>query len=230
MSTGRWLVACVVRHLGVASAGWAVAMTLLPGSESFFSRFADGMRAGLVVLPLLTLATLFVVTLLADRRFEPPTGSAARIRGGWMILLPLLLLLPAALLVPVQYAVMVAAQAVYVVFVLPCPDARAAAAVVRRVGDPALPAAERIRAAAALEPFATRPVLEALTTAVAGPWPGSDVPPDPAPDPEVAGAALETLIAIWRREGAAGEDLLRRLPEQARQRVLAQPIKVRSPW
>ncbi|MEV6951088.1 hypothetical protein [Streptomyces sp. NPDC051183] len=83
MTTGRWLVSSALRYLFVALAGWVAAAAVLPrGSDPFGAVFGAGMLVGLLVLPLLTGATVLVLSLLADRRFEPPDGGAARIRGG----------------------------------------------------------------------------------------------------------------------------------------------------
>ncbi|MEV6683971.1 hypothetical protein AB0N28_01255 [Streptomyces sp. NPDC051130] len=79
---------------------------------------------GLIAVPLLAVVTMFVLVLLAGRRFEPPTGGPSRIRGGWLIVLPLLLLLPVVLLGPLQYLIVCGAQLVYLVWVLPCQNAR----------------------------------------------------------------------------------------------------------
>ncbi|MDX2395627.1 hypothetical protein NJL88_37335 [Streptomyces sp. DK15] len=140
MSTGRWLIVSLLRHVLTTVVGWTAASLVLPvlGDGPFTQQLWDGMRVGLVMVPLIALGTLFVLTLLHERRLEPPDGGAARIRGGWTLLLPLAPLFPAALLAPLQYAILLCAQAVYVVWVLPREDSRATA----RDGVPGLPVAD----------------------------------------------------------------------------------------
>ncbi|MFF3013233.1 hypothetical protein [Streptomyces sp. NPDC057939] len=129
MTTGRWLRVSLLRHLATAAVGWTAAALVLPalGNGPFAHELLDGMLLGLVVLPLIAIGTLFVLALLHERRLEPPDGGAARIRGGWTLLLPLAPLLPAVLLAPLQYAIMLCAQAVYIVWVLPREDSGAGA-------------------------------------------------------------------------------------------------------
>ncbi|MER7824899.1 hypothetical protein ABTX85_20315 [Streptomyces sp. NPDC096097] len=220
MSTGRWLLVCLRRYVMTAALGWVVAALVLPvlGDDPFWSSFGAGLGVGLVVAPLLTLLTMFVLVLSAGRRFEPPTGGASRIRGGGWIVLPLVLLLPVALLVPLQYLIVLGAQLVYVVWVLPCQDARDTADVLRSLADPAVPAEQRARMARAVAGVRGRPVVEALAQTAAD------------AEPEVAEAGLETLCAIWRRDGVVGEDLLLKLDPQAQDRVRALGVRVRSPW
>ncbi|MBT2458089.1 hypothetical protein [Streptomyces sp. ISL-86] len=100
MSTARWLHISLQRYVLTALLGWAAAAAVLPslGDEPFGETFVLGVRVGLVGVPLLTIATMFVIILLAGRRFEPPTDGAQRIRGGWMVVLPLVPLLPVGLL------------------------------------------------------------------------------------------------------------------------------------
>ncbi|PWK64434.1 hypothetical protein BCL76_11578 [Streptomyces sp. CG 926] len=220
MSTGRWLLVCLRRYVMTAALGWVVAALVLPvlGDDPFWSSFGTGLGVGLVVVPLLTLLTMFVLVLLAGRRFEPPTGGASRIQGGGWIVLPLVLLLPVALLVPLQYLIVLGAQLVYVVWVLPCQDARDTADLLRSLADPAVPAEQRARMARAVAGLRGRPVVEALVQTAAD------------AEPEVAEAGLETLCTIWRRDGVVGEDLLLKLDQQAQDRVRALGVRVRSPW
>ncbi|MGW6691123.1 hypothetical protein [Streptomyces sp. NPDC054961] len=221
MSTGRWLRMCLQRYVVTALLGGTAAALVLPvlGADPFGESLATGMTMVLVGVPLLTLATMFVIVLLAGRRFEPPTGGAQRIRGGWMVVLPLAPLLPIGLFAPLQGLIVLGTQLVYVVFVLPCQDARDTADVLRSLADPAVPAGERARTARAVGELRTRPVVEALMGATAD------------AEPELAEAALETLCAIWRRDGVIGEDLLRRLSAEAQEQVRALGgVKVRSPW
>ncbi|MGW6708467.1 hypothetical protein ACWGDE_26730, partial [Streptomyces sp. NPDC054956] len=129
----------------------------------------------------------------------------------------MLLMLPAGLLVPLQYLIMLGAQIVYVLWVLPCQDARDTAVELRSLADPAVPAEERARIARGVAGFRSRPAVEALVAAA------NDE------EPEVAEAGLETLCVIWRRDGVVGEDLLLKLGPQAQERVRGLGIKVRSP-
>ncbi len=220
MSTGKWLWISLRRYVLTALLAWVIAASVLPalGDEPFAEEFALEMRVGLVGVPLLTIATMFVIVLLGGRRFEPPTGGPQRIRGGWMVVLPLALLLPMGMLMPLQYLIMVGAQLAYVVWVLPCEDARDTANVLRSLADPAVPAEQRARMARAVAGLRTRPVVEALVLAAAD------------EEPEVAEAALESLCTIWRHDGVVGEDLLLRLAPQDQDRVRALGIKVRDPW
>ncbi|WP_327389005.1 hypothetical protein [Streptomyces sp. NBC_01207] len=133
-------------------------------------------------------------------------------------MLPLLLLLPVALLVPLQYLIMLGAQLVYLVWVLPCQDARDTADVLSSLADPAVPAEQRVRMARAVAELQGRPVVEALVQTSAD------------AEPEVAEAGLEALCTIWRRDGVVGEDLLLKLDLQAQDRVRALGVRVRSPW
>ncbi|MEW2587001.1 hypothetical protein [Streptomyces virginiae] len=161
---------------------------------------------------------MFALVLLAGRRFEPPTGGPSRIRGGWLIVLPLVLLLPVALLVPLQYLIVLGAQLVYLIWVLPCQDARDTADVLRSLADSAVPAGQRARMARAVAGLQGRPVVEALLQTSAD------------ADLEVTEASLETLCTVWRRDGVVGEDLLLKLDSQAQDRVRALGVRVRSPW
>ncbi|MEU9143925.1 HEAT repeat domain-containing protein [Streptomyces sp. NPDC048349] len=217
MSTGRWLLASLQRYVLTALIGWTAAVAVSPG-DSFGEEFGLGMRLGLVAVPLLTIGTMFVVILLAGRRFEPPTGGPQRIRGGWMVVLPLAPLLPVGLLMPLQYVIMVVTQLVFVCWVLPCQDARDTAGVLRLLADPDVPAEQRARIARAVGELHSRPVQEALVKAAT----------DEAP--EVAEAALHTLCTIWRRNDAIGEDLLMKLHPHGQEQVRALGVKVRSPW
>ncbi|MEV6688180.1 hypothetical protein AB0N28_23005 [Streptomyces sp. NPDC051130] len=220
MSTGKWLWISLRRYVLTALLAWVTAASVRPalGDELFTDEFVLEMRMALVGVPLLTLATMFVLVLLADRRFEPPTGGAQRIRGGWMVSLPLLLLLPVGMLVPLQYLIVLGAQLAYVVWVLPCEDARDVANVLRALVDPAVPVEQRARMARAVAGLRTSPVVEALVLATAD------------EEPEVAEAALEGLCAIWRHDGVVGENLLLRLAPKDQDRVRALGIKVRRPW
>ncbi|MFD4240286.1 hypothetical protein ACFWP3_01490 [Streptomyces sp. NPDC058525] len=220
MSTGRWLRVSLQRYVLTALVGWAAAAAVLPalGDEPFGSAFALGLRAGLVGVPLLTLATMFVITLLAGRRFEPPDGGIERIRGGWMVVLPLAPLLPVGLLAPLQYLIVVATQLVYACWVLPAQDRHDTAGVLRSLADPAVPAGQRARIARAVGELRSRPVLEALVNAATD------------EEPEVAEAGLETLCTIWRRDGVVGEDLLLKLHPHDQDQVRGLGVKVRSPW
>ncbi|MET9464012.1 HEAT repeat domain-containing protein [Streptomyces sp. NPDC006544] len=221
MSTGRWLRISLQRYVVTALLGGTAAASVLPllGGDPFGESLAAGIAMVLVGVPLLTLATMFVIVLLAGRRFEPPTGGAQRIRGGWMVVLPLAPLLPIGLFAPLQGLIVLVTQLVYVVFVLPCQDSRDTADVLRSLADPAVPAEQRARTARAVGELGTRPVVEALMGAA------TDA------EPEVAAAALETLCTIWRRDGAIGEDVLRRLPAQAQAQARAlDGVEVRSPW
>ncbi|WP_328620011.1 hypothetical protein [Streptomyces sp. NBC_00354] len=219
MSTGKWLLVSLRRYVLTASLGWAGAAALLPrlDEDSFGGTFAVGMATGLVGVPLLTIATMLVITLLAQRRYEPPTGGVERIRGGWMVVLPLAPLLPVALLMPLQYLIIVGTQIVYVLGVLPCQDSRDTADVLHSLADRAVPAAHRARIARAVAGLGTRPVREALVNASAD------------EEPEVAEAALETLCTIWQRSGVVDEDLLLKMHPQAQDRVRALGVEVRSP-
>ncbi|MER6217506.1 hypothetical protein ABT213_26075 [Streptomyces sp. NPDC001674] len=220
MSTGRWLLLCLQRYLMTAALGWVTAALVLPvlGDDPFWASFGAGLGVGLIVVPLLTVVTMFVLVLLAGRRFEPPTGGPSRIRGGWLIVLPLVLLLPVALLVPLQYLIVLGAQLVYLVWVLPCQDARDTADVLRSLSDPAVPAEQRARTARAVAELRTSPVVEALVLAAA------------AEESEVAEAAVESLCTIWRHDGVVGENLLVKLAPKDQDRVRTLGIKVRSPW
>ncbi|MFE5620617.1 hypothetical protein ACFQ8S_00880 [Streptomyces virginiae] len=186
--------------------------------DPFWASFGAGLGMGLIVVPLLTVVTMFVLVLLAGRRFEPPAGGPSRIPGGWLIVLPLVLLLPVALLVPLQYLIVLVAQLVYLVWILPCQDARDTADMLRSLADPAVPAEQRARMARAVVGLQGRPVVEALVQTSAD------------AEPEVAEAGLETLCTIWRRDGVVGEDLLLKLDRQAQDRVRALGVRVRSPW
>ncbi|MEU8775535.1 hypothetical protein [Streptomyces sp. NPDC048606] len=220
MSTGRWLWVCLRRYVMTAGLGWVGAALVLPvlGDDPFWTSLGAGLGAGLIVVPLLTGVTMLVLTLLADRRFEPPSGGASRIRGGRLVVLPLVLLLPAALLAPLQYLIVLGAQLVYVVWVLPCQDSRDTADVLRSLADPGVPAEQRARTARALGGLRGRPVVEALVRT------STDA------EPEVAEAGLDTLCTIWRRDGVVGEDLLLKLDPLGQDRVRALGIRVRSPW
>ncbi|MFD6114026.1 hypothetical protein ACFWG0_28555 [Streptomyces yangpuensis] len=220
MSTGGWLWVCLQRYVMTATLGWVAASLVLPvlGDDPFWASFGAGLGLGLVVVPLLTVVTMFVLVLLAGRRFEPPTGGPSRIRGGWLIVLPLVLLLPVALLVPLQYLIVLVAQLVYLVWVLPCQDARDTAEMLRSLADPVVPAGQRARVVRAVAGLQGRPVVEALVQASAD------------AESEVAEAGLETLCSIWRRDGVVGEDLLLKLDPRAQDRVRALGVRVRSPW
>lgn len=152
MSSGKWLWTSLRRYVLTIVLAWVAAASVLPalGDEPFIEEFALEVRVGLVGVPLLTVATMFVLVLLVSRRFEPPTGGAQRIRGGWMVILPLLLLLPVGMLIPLQYLIMLGAQLAYVVWVLPCEDARDTANVLGSLVDPAVPAELRARTARAV--------------------------------------------------------------------------------
>ncbi|MFD7256148.1 HEAT repeat domain-containing protein [Streptomyces sp. NPDC059874] len=218
MSTGKWLRIALQRYVLTAFLGCVAALAVLPGEEHLKEALEVGPRVVLVVVPLLTIATMFVIVLLAGRRFEPPTGGPQRIRGGWMVVLPLAPFFPVGLFAPLQYLIAVSTQLVYVFCVLPCQDSRDTAAVLRSLADPAVPAEQRARIARAVGELRTRPVVEALVKAATD------------EEPEVAEAGLETLCAIWRRDGVVGEDLLSRLRPEAQERVRALDIRVRSPW
>lgn len=122
------------------------------------------------------------------------------------------------LFAPHLYLILLATQLVYAVWVLPCGDSRATAGVLRSLADPEVPAQERARIAREVGELRSRPVVESLMGAAVD------------RDPEVAGAALESLYGIWRRDGVVGEDLVLRLPEQGREQVRALGVRVRSPW
>lgn len=221
MSTGRWLWAALWRYVLTALVGVGALAAVLTSTEEGAAglEFALGLRVVAVGVPLLTIATMCVIVPLAGRRFEPPTGGAQRIRGGWMVLLPLVPALPLALIAPHLYVILLVTQLVYVIRVLPCQDARDTADALRSLADPAVPAADRARIArAAGELRRSRPAVESLVAASAD------------DRPEVAEAALDTLCAIWRRDGVVGEDLLLRLPAPGRERVSALGITVRAPW
>ncbi|MFZ3468484.1 hypothetical protein ACODT3_34790 [Streptomyces sp. 4.24] len=221
MSTRRWLRISLQRYVLTALLGWTAAALVQPamGTDPFWDSFGLGMKVGLLMVPLLTVVTTAVLALLAGRRFEPPTGGAQRIRGGWLIVLPLLLPLPvAALTVPLQYLIVLGAQVVYLLWVLPCTDARDTADRLRSLADPAVPAADRAGTARSVAGFRSRPAVEALVGVAAD------------KEPEVAEAALETLCTMWRRDGVVGEDLLLKLDPRAQDRVRGLGIKVRSPW
>ncbi|MGW7327852.1 hypothetical protein ACWGIU_04380 [Streptomyces sp. NPDC054840] len=222
MSTGRWLWVCLQRYVMTAALGWVAAALVLPvlGDGPFWASFGAGLGMGLIVGSLLTLVTMFILVLLAERRFEPPAGGASRIPGGWLIVLPLILLLPVALFgfVLLQYLIVLGVQIVYLVWVLPCQDARDTADVLRSLADPAVPAEQRARMARAVAGLQGRPVVEALVQTSAD------------AEPEVAEAGLETLCTIWRRDGVVGEDLLLKLDPQAQDRVRALGVRVRTPW
>ncbi|MET9697796.1 hypothetical protein ABZY31_12840 [Streptomyces sp. NPDC006529] len=220
MTAGSWLWVCLRRYVMTASLGWISAALVLPvlGDDPFWASLGAGLGAGLIVVPPLTVVTMFVLVMLAGRRFEPPTGGPSRIRGGWLIVLPLVLLLPVALLVPLQYLIVVGAQFVYLVWVLPCQDARDTADVLRSLSDPAVPADRRAGMARAVAGLRGRPVVEALLQTSAD------------AEPEVAEAGLESLCTIWRRDGVVGEDLLLKLDPRAQEYVRALGVRVRSPW
>ncbi|MFD5622218.1 hypothetical protein [Streptomyces yangpuensis] len=221
MTTGKWLWISVLRYVPTALIAWAAAAMVTPalGDDTSAEEFALQMRLGLIGVPLLTIATTYVLVLLAGRRFEPRTDDdLLRIRGGWMIVLPLVPLLPAALLAPLQYLIIVSAQLAYVIRVLPCGDARDMADVLRSLADPAVPAERRVLIAGAVAELRTRPVVEPLVAAA-----GDE-------EPEVAEAALASLSAIWVHDGIVGEDLLLKLTPEHRSHVRALGIKVRSPW
>ncbi|MFJ8011253.1 hypothetical protein [Streptomyces sp. NPDC096339] len=220
MSTGRWLWVSLWRYVPTVLLAWVVASLVQPvlGADPFAEEFAREMSVGLVGVPLLTIATMFVIVLLSGRRYEPPDGGPQRIRGGWMVILPLVPLLPVALLVPVQYLIVLGAQLTYVFWVLPCQDSRDVADVLRSLPDPAVPAEQRARMARAVAGLRTGPVVQALLLAAAD------------EEPEVAEACTESLCAIWRHNGVLGEDQLLKLPPQAQDRVRALGIKIRSPW
>ncbi|MFG2339814.1 hypothetical protein [Streptomyces yangpuensis] len=220
MTTGRWLWISLLRYVPTAAVAWAAAAMVGPalGGAPFAEEFALQMRVGLIGVPLLTLATTFVLVLLSGRRFEPRMGGGLRVPGGWMVVLPLVPLLPAALLLPLQYLVIAGAQLAYVIWVLPCGDARDTADVLRSLADPAVPVERRVLIARAVAELRTRPVVEALVVAA-----GDE-------EPEVAEAALASLSAIWVHDGIVGEDLLLKLTPQHRSHVRALGVKVRSPW
>ncbi|MFK0220994.1 hypothetical protein ACIQWN_22725 [Streptomyces vinaceus] len=219
MTTGTWLRISLQRYVLTALLGWAIAVALLPRADDPFGEvFVAGMRVGLIGVPLLAIATMFVIILLAGRRFEPPDGGIQRIRGGWMVVLPLLLPLPAGMPMPLPYLVMVGTQLVYVFWVLPCQDARDTADVLVSLTDPSVPAAQRVRIARAVAGLRSRPVMEALVDAAAG------------EEPEVAAAALETLCTVWQRDRVIAEDLLLRLRPNDQDRVRALEVRIRRPW
>ncbi|MFE9928735.1 HEAT repeat domain-containing protein [Streptomyces sp. NPDC005533] len=220
MTTGRWLWISVRRYVLTAIIAWTIAASVTPalGGDPFLGEFALEMSVGLVGVPLLTIATTFVLVLLSGRRFEPPTGGPLRIRGGWMVVLPLLVLLPAALLMPLHYLIVLGAQFAYVIWILPCDDALDTADVLRSLADPAVPAHQRARIARAVAELRTRPVVEALVAAAED------------EEPEVAEAALASLCAIWQHDGVVGEDLLLKLTDRNQVHVRALGVKVRSPW
>ncbi|WP_328300610.1 hypothetical protein OG389_24565 [Streptomyces sp. NBC_00435] len=220
MSTGQWIVAALWRYVVTAMVGVGALAAVLAATEGLTDGvFSLGLRVVLVAVPLLTVATMAVVLPLAGRRFEPPTGGAQRIRGGWMVVLPLVPALPLLLIGPHLYLILLVTQLVYVVLVLPCQDARDTAEALRSLADPDVPAEQRARIARAVgELRRSRPVVESLVGAAA----------DTAP--EVAEAALESLYGIWRRDGVVGEDLLLRLPAQGQDGVRALGVRVRSPW
>ncbi|WP_158734389.1 hypothetical protein [Streptomyces sp. NRRL F-2747] len=207
------------RYALTALLGWTTAVVILPRNDDPFGEvFAAGMQLGLVGLPLLTIATMLVIILLADRRFEPPTGGVQRIRGGWMVVLPLLLPLPLGALMPLSYLVLVMTQFIYVFRVLPRQDSRDTADVLISLTNPAVPAEQRVRIARAVAGLRSRPVMEALVDAATG------------KEPEVAEAALETLCTMWRRDRVVGEDLLLKLRPSDRDRIRALGVRIRSPW
>ncbi|THA58030.1 hypothetical protein [Streptomyces sp. A1136] len=72
MSTGRWLRVCLQRYVMTAALGWVAAALVLPvlGDDPFWASFGAGLGAGLIAVPLLTVVTMFVLVLLAGRRFE----------------------------------------------------------------------------------------------------------------------------------------------------------------
>ncbi|MFJ6785825.1 hypothetical protein [Streptomyces yangpuensis] len=220
MTTGKWLWVSVLRYVPTLVIAWAAAAMVTPafGDDPFAAEFALEMSVGLVGVPLLVIETTFVLVLLAGRRFEPWTGGGVRIRGGWMVVLPLVPLLPAALLVPLQYLIIVSAQLAYVIWILPCGDSRDMANVLRSLADPAVPVERRARIARVVAELRTRPVVEALVAAT-----GDE-------EPEVAQAALASLSAMWVRSGVVGEDLLLKLAPEHQEHVRALGIKVRSPW
>ncbi|MER6778685.1 MULTISPECIES: hypothetical protein [unclassified Streptomyces] len=217
MSTARWLRISLQRYVLTVLLGWAAAVAVLPRNEDPFSEsFVLGMQTALVGVPLLTIATMFVIVLLAGRRFEPPTGGVERIRGGWMVVLPLVPLLLPGMLMPLSYLIMVGTQLVYVFWVLPCQDGRDTADVLRSLGDPAVPAEQRARIARAVGGVRSRLVVETLVAAA------NDE------ETEVAEASLETLCSVWKRDGVVGEDLLSRLHPQAQEQVRALGVRVRG--
>ncbi|MFJ3913584.1 hypothetical protein [Streptomyces vinaceus] len=219
MTTGTWLRISSQRYVLTALLGWAIAVAILPRADDPFGEvFVAGMGLGLIGVPLLTIATMFVITLLADRRFEPPDGGIQRIRGGWMVALPLLLALPVGLLMPLSYLVMVGTQLVFVFWVLPRQDAHDTADVLVSLSDPAVPPEQRVRIARAVAGLRSRPVMEALV--------------DAATDEqrEVAEAALETLCTIWQRDRVIAEDLLLKLRPNDQDRIRALEVRIRSPW
>ncbi|MFB7979797.1 hypothetical protein [Streptomyces vinaceus] len=219
MTTGTWLRISLQRHVLTSLLGWAIAVAVLPrADDSFGEVFVAGMRLGLIGVPLLAIATMFVIILLAGRRFEPPDGGIQRIQGGWMVVLPLLLPLPAGMLMPLSYLVMLGTQLVYVFWVLPCQDARDTADVLASLTDPAVPAEQRVRIARAVAGLRSRPVMEALVDAATG------------EEPEVTEAALETLCTVWKRDRVIAEDLLLRLRPDDQDRIRALEVRIRSPW
>ncbi|MFE2547434.1 hypothetical protein ACFXGI_02570 [Streptomyces sp. NPDC059355] len=217
MSTGTWLRICLQRYVLTALCGWATAVAILPrNADPFGEVFTVGMQLGLIGVPLLTIATMFVIILLADRRFEPPTGGVQRIRGGWMVVLPLLLPLPLGTLIPLSYLVMVGVQLAYVFWVLPRQDACDTADVLISLTNPAVPAEQRVRIARAVTGLRSRPVEEALVDATTD------------EEPEVAEAALETLRTIWQRDRVIAEDLLLKLRPNDQDRIRALEVRIRS--
>ncbi|MFJ4776694.1 hypothetical protein [Streptomyces sp. NPDC088762] len=121
MSTARWLRISLQRYVLTALIGWAVAAAVPHGmgDQPLSETFAVGMGVGLIGVPLLTFATLFVITLRLGRQPESVTGDPQRLQGAWMIVLPLAPLLPVGLLVPLQYLIIVSTQFVYAGLVLP---------------------------------------------------------------------------------------------------------------
>ncbi|WP_405489303.1 hypothetical protein [Streptomyces sp. NBC_00096] len=222
MSTGRWIWAALWRYVVTAFVGVGAVVAVVAAAESGVRvRILDfelALRVLAVAVPLLTVATMAVILPLAGRRFEPPTGGPLRIRGGWMVVLPLVPALPMLLFVPHLYLILLAAQLGYVILVLPRQDSRATAELLRLLADPEVPAGQRAGIAQAVGTMRTRPVVESLMGAAVD------------RDLEVADAARESLYGIWRRNGVVGEDLVLRLPEEGRERIQALGVRVRIPW
>lgn len=219
MSTGKWLVTALWRYVVTATVGTGALALALAATDGFTDGvFSLGLRVVLLAVPLLTVGTMLATVPLAGRRYEPPSGGPLRIRGGWMVLLVLVPALPLLLIAPHLFLMLLVTQLVYATFVLPCGDSRDTADALRSLADPQAPAEHRAGIARAVGTLRSRPVVEALMGAAAD------------KDPEVAGAALESLYGIWKRDGVVGEDLLLRLPEQDRDQVRSLGVRVRSPW